>query len=232
MKTALISILVLLVAQSCMSQMLGVYYWTWSTGNVNVSDSNMGVAFSGYVNPEQAISDSARVAEKLKGEKWLDIGGGDSSGHWTSNWVQQVGSYCTNGKFSGYSGICFDIEEGDSGLAGDFSKTFQACKSAGFKVFITTSASAPYGVGDAATLMRSFFPNPNIDFLSPQIYCGDPNKNCYTVNSGVTFNEYASAKAKIVPSIWHAGNYNDAYNVFKNQFGITLAGYVRWAQDS
>jgi len=212
--------------------MYGVYYWTWSTGYVNVSNTNMGVAFSGWVNSDQAISESAHVAGKLQGKKYLDLGGGDSSGHWTSAYVQKVGDYCTNGKFSGYSGICFDIEEGDSGLADDFAKTFQACKSAGFTILMTTSASAPYGVGDAATLMRSFFPNPNIDYLSPQIYSGDPNKNAYTENSGVQFAEYAKARAITVPSIWHAGNYEDAQNVFRTRWGMTLGGYVRWAQDT
>jgi len=231
MKTTLLSIFVLLLVQSSLSQMVGVYYWTWSTGYVNVSNTNMGVAFSGSVNPDEAISGSAGVAGKLKGERWLDIGGGDSDGHWTNGWVQKVGAYCTSGRFSGYSGICFDIEEGDSGLANAFAQTFQACKQSGFKILITTSASAPYGVGDAATLMRSFFPNPNIDYLSPQIYCGDPWSNCYTVNSGVQWSEYAKARAKLVPSVWHASNYADALNVYRNQYGIQCAGYVRWAQD-
>jgi len=232
MNIALGTLLLLLLVQSSLAQMIGVYYWTWSTGRVNVSGTNMGVAFSGEINPDSAIRESTGVEGKLQGKKYLDLGGGDSSGHWTSAWVQKIGEYCTSGRFSGYTGICFDIEEGDSGLANDFAKAFQACKSAGFIIFITTSASAPYGVGDAATLMRSFFPNPNIDYLSPQIYSGDPNKNAYTTNAGVQFNEYAKARATIVPSIWHAGNYADAENVFKTRFGINVGGYVRWAQDN
>jgi len=198
---------------------------------VNVTATNLDVAFSGYVDPDQAISDSKSAYSKLRGDKYISIGGGDDSGRWSVAAVNKLASACSAKKFQGYDGICFDVEIGDSGTASAFSNAFSACKSAGYKVFVTTSNSAPYDFPDAATLMRSFFPNKNIDFLSPQLYSsGTEKSNDYSTNAGVQYSEWTKASAKVVPSIVTESLYEDAKNVFQSRFGIQLDGFVRWNQ--
>ena len=227
-------VIVLAISLFCTSinaEVQGVYYWTWSTGKVNVTNTNLDVAFSGDVDPDQAISDSASVYPKLTGDKYISIGGGDNDGKWTSSWVRKVSEYCSSGKFSGYVGVVLDIEIGDSGLASDFADAFSACKSQNYKVLVTVSNSAPYAIDDAATLMRSFFPNKNIDYLSPQLYSsGNEKSNDYSTNAGVQYTEWAKAVAQVIPSIVTSSLYSDAKSVFHSRFGIQTAGHVRRSQ--
>jgi len=198
---------------------------------VNVSETNMGVAFSGYNDAQSAIDDSNGIQGKLQGEKYISIGGGDAAGRWTSQTVQKVTEYCSGKKFGGYTGVCFDVEEGDGGLANLFAAAFSACKNAGYVNFVTTSHSAPYGFSDSATLIRSFFQNRDIDYLSPQLYSsGNEKNNDYATSNGVQFTEWSKASAKIVPSIVNANLYGDAQSVFRSKFGINIVGYVRWSQ--
>jgi hypothetical protein len=98
------------------------------------------------------------------------------------------------------------------------------------QVLVTVSHSAPYGIGDAASLMRSFFSNPNIDYISPQLYTsGEEGGNDYGTVAGVQWWEYKQAKAAIVPSIVASYMYNDAQNYFSSQ-GVYTQGYVQWRQ--
>jgi len=224
-------LLVCFAVQSFGQQMRGVYYWSWSTGKVNVSETNMGVAFSGENDAQSALDESNGIRGKLQGSAYISIGGGDAAGRWTSAIVQKVTQYCSGKKFSGYTGVCFDVEEGDGGLESQFAAAFSACKSAGYVVFVTTSHSAPYGFSDSAALMRAFISNRDIDYLSPQLYSsGNEKNNDYATTNGVQFTEWAKSSAKIVPSIVGASYYADANSVFKSRFGINIDGYVRWSQ--
>jgi hypothetical protein len=115
-------------------------------------------------------------------------------------------------------------------LAAAFAQSFAAAKAKGLKVLVTISHSAPYGIGDAYPLMQSFFTNSNIDFLSPQLYTsGSELNNEYTTSGGVTWNMYAGARAKVIPSIVKANMYADAQTYFA-QHGVTLAGFIQWSQ--
>lgn len=124
---------------------------------------------------------------------------------------------------------------------------------------VTISNSAPYGVSDGASLMRGFFPNSDIDYLSPQLYgkraqrckriiwsllliiiyiiyntcieTGNESSNSYVTGKGVQWTEYASAKAAVIPSIVKASYYSDAKSYFKSK-GVTTFGYVQWQQGS
>jgi len=183
------------------------------------------------VDAQQAIDDSASIKSKLPGTKFITIGGGDSSGRWTSAAVQKVTSYCKSKKFSGYSGIAYDIEEGDSGLSSVFLSSFSACKSAGYQVLVTVSNSAPYGISDAKTLMTAFLKDTNIEYVSPQLYqTGNEGSNLYDTNANVPWSAYVGAKPKIVPSIVKASYYSSAKSYFSSK-GITLSGYIQWNQD-
>lgn len=141
-----------------------------------------------------------------------------------------MNSAISSGAFAGYAGIVYDVEEGDSGLAQAFRESFAAAKAKGFRVLVTVSHSAPYGISDSAALMRSFFPNGDIDLLSPQLYTsGYETANDFTTGYGVQWSEYAAAKATVVPSIVTASLYDSAKTFFASQ-GVATTGFIQWAQ--
>lgn len=138
------------------------------------------------------------------------------------------------GQLKGYEGICYDIEEGDSGLADAFAVSFAIAKQNGLLVIVTTSHSAPYGITDKVELMNSFFSNSNIDILSPQLYTsGTEGANDFDWN-GTPWSAYATAKAAVVPSIVKASYYADAQNFFatpaRSGTSFAIQGYIQWVQ--
>jgi len=208
----------------------GLWWWTWYNGASGTDKLNMCVAFSGWVDPTKALGESNPLLPNMPGIKFISLGGGNDNGRWTAPWVKAASAACTNGLFSKYDGVAFDIEEGDANLSGPFSSAFAACKAKGLKVLVTVSHSAPYGVDDAAALMAGFFPDPNIDFLSPQLYTsGYETTNDFTVSHGVKWTEYAAAKAQIIPSIVTGSLYDNAYSVFST-YGVKVTGYIQWQQ--
>ena len=77
--------------------------------------------------------------------------------------------------------------------------------------------------------MNSFFSNPNIDYLSPQVYNDQLSGNDFTAE-GTSWSSWAKSKAKIVASVVVGSrDYSQAVSYFAN-CGITLAGYIQWAQ--
>jgi len=230
-KSLLLACVIFLCTIRTNAQVEGIYFWSWSS-HANVTYTNLDVAFSGDVDPDRAISDSSSIYPKLIGQKYLSIGGGDNDGRWTETSVKKVQTYCSEGKFTNYVGIVFDIEIGDSGLSSAFTQAFSACKGKGYKVLVTVSNSAPYDIPDAAALMRSFIPDKNIDYLSPQLYSsGTEKQNDYSTNAGVQYTEWNKAAAKVIPSIVSSNLYADAKNVFQTRFGINTDGYIRWSQE-
>jgi LysM repeat protein len=210
----------------------GFWWWTWSSNPTPPAGVNLSIAFSGWANPQTALQNSANIQNSLPGIKYICMGGGNSNGAWTVAAVNAVTSAINAGSFAGYNGIAYDIEEGSAGLESAFQQSFAAAKAKGFQVLVTVSHSAPYGVSDAATLMQSFFANPNIDILSPQLYTtGEETSNQYTTSGGVTWAQYATAKAAIAPSIVSANLYASAQTYFKEQ-GVTLNGFVQWSQSA
>ena len=78
--------------------------------------------------------------------------------------------------------------------------------------------------------MRSFFPNSDINYLSPQLYSsGYETSNQYDTIAGVQWYEYASAKAAVIPSIVTSSLYSSAESYFRSQ-GVTIQGYIQWSQ--
>lgn len=213
----------------------GLYKWTWSgASSIIPLNTNLVVAFSGWADPSRALSDSLSVYSNLVGLKFISIGGGNSNGYLTSQVLNQLNNLMNTGSFSAYDGICYDIEEGDSGLAGAFSTSFAIAKSKGLKVLVTVSHSAPYGIGDKIQLMSSFFTNPNIDILSPQLYTsGYETSNDYSF-SGVPWSSYANAVAFVVPSLVSASMLADAQAFFldnsRSGTSFAIQGYIQWKQ--
>ncbi|MBC3910940.1 LysM peptidoglycan-binding domain-containing protein [Undibacterium umbellatum] len=208
----------------------GLWYWTWSKNTQVPDNTNLGIAFSGWVSPQTAIDNSNAVHSQLPGLKYICLGGGNESGAWTESAVLSVTNAINSGSLSAYQGIAYDIEEGSSGLAAAFEASFTAAKAKGLKVLVTVSHSAPYGIEDAAALMRSFFASPVIDILSPQLYTtGEETSNQYATSGGVSWSEYADAKAIVAPSIVNASLYADAQEYFLAQ-GVSLGGFLQWQQ--
>lgn len=208
----------------------GFWRWTWSKTSTAPAGTNLGIAFSGWTDPATALQNSAHLKNSLPGSKYICVGGGNSNGEFTSSSLSSITSAINAGSFAGYDGIAYDVEEGNSGLESLFEQSFAAAKANGLKVLITVSHSAPYGISDANMLMQSFFANGNIDYLSPQLYTtGQETANDYATSGGVTWTQYASAKAAVIPSIVDAGLYQSAQAHFQQQ-GVTLSGFIQWSQ--
>lgn len=208
----------------------GLWYWTWSNTTQVPANTNLGIAFSGWVSPQTAIDNSSAVYSKLPGLKYICLGGGNESGSWNESAVQSVTNAINSNALAAYQGIAYDIEEGSAGLATAFTTSFAAAKAKGLKVLVTVSHSAPYGIADAAALMSSFFASSDIDILSPQLYTtGEETSNQYATSGGVNWTEYAGAKAIVAPSIVNANLYADAQEYFSTQ-GVSLDGFLQWQQ--
>lgn len=212
------------------SENKGYWDWTWEPNTVPPETSTLSIAFSGWTNPAEALSQSKKLLNTLTGDKYICLGGGNSNGAFTREALNSITNAINNNEFSNYDGIAFDVEEGDSGLESDFAASFLAAKNKGFKVLVTVSHSAPYGISDAQQLMNSFFVNENIDILSPQLYTtGQEIANDYAISHNVTWAEYKKAKASIVPSIVQASFYESAQKYFL-ETGVILGGYIQWKQ--
>ncbi len=211
-----------------MTKYIGYWDRTWEPSGAPAGTS-LGIAFSGWTNPVTACEESAKVKDHLVGEKYISIGGGNENGALSNVNINEVISAINGGQFSGYDGIAFDVEECvNEGMSLVLSSAFKTAKENGFKVLVTVSHAAPYGCVDAKALMESFFSDENIDILSPQLYTtGEETKNDYTENMGVTWGEYAQAKAAVVPSIVQADLYQDAEEYFKGK-GVSLQGFIQW----
>lgn len=213
-----------------LDEVRGYWWWTWSRTKSAPDDTNVGIAFSGWADVNSAISDSSAVYSKLPGMKVISIGGGNANGRFTVSTLKSLNDALSSGTLNGYDGISYDIEEGDTGLESAFADSFSLAKKLGKTVTVTVSHSAPYGIDDAATLMRSFFSNTNIDYLSPQLYTsGTESSNDFSTQAGVQWTEYAAAKAAVVPSIVRASMYTNAQQTFAS-YGVTTKGYIQWEQ--
>ncbi|MCE9687148.1 LysM peptidoglycan-binding domain-containing protein [Shewanella sp. AS16] len=206
-------------------------YWAWTYSQSAVpANATMSMAFSGWADVQTALQDSAPKLAHLVGTKFLCVGGGNQSGAFTSANLTALTAAIQAGECVGYEGIAYDVEEGYSGLESLFTASFATAKSKGFKVLVTVSHSAPYGITDSAALMKSFFADANIDFLSPQLYTsGKETSNDYSTSHGVSWSDYAACKAKIVPSLVNASMYDAAKDYFAGQ-GVSIRGFVQWAQ--
>lgn len=208
---------------------IGIWHWTWSASCTPPAGCNLGIAFSGWTDPAKAIADSAKVRDGLPGAKYIAIGGGNENGAFDAASLQSVTAAIQAGQFHGWDGIAYDIEGGSGGLATLFTQSFAAAKAAGLKVLVTVSHSQPYDIPDAATLMKNFIADANIDYLSPQLYTtGKETGNDYSA-IGTPWKAYAAAHAIVVPSIVSAAMWSDAKAYFAGQ-GVTLGGFVQWSQ--
>ncbi|UTH75731.1 hypothetical protein [Chromobacterium sp. IIBBL 290-4] len=211
-----------------MSGIIGYWAQTWLGEPPHPpTNANVGIAFSGWTNVDNALSESAAIHDSLQGAKYISLGGGNENGSFSAAAVQNITAAIQAGRFSAYDGIAYDVEEGEGGLSQWFAESFSVAKAKGLKVIVTVSHSAPYGVPDAAALMQSFFTDSNIDYLSPQLYTsGSETENDFTPGV-VPWSDYAKSRAPIVPSIVTANLYPSAQQFFAD-LGIATAGFIQW----
>lgn len=221
------------VAESSTTQTVdnvGYWHWTWSQGTPP-STTNLSIAFSGWTDITTAIQQSDHIKNELQGKKYICLGGGNENGAFTQEGVLAATHAISAGTFDEYSGIALDVEEGDSGLTQSFSVLFRTAQQCGFKVLVTVSHSAPYGIKDGAELMHSFINNSDIDLLSPQLYkTGFEVENDFTTSQGVDWKDYRDTKAALVPSIVKASMYDSAQKYFED-IDVELHGYIQWSQN-
>lgn len=229
---------------------VGYWWWTWGGTNYAPGGSNLGelavdlptrcccpltvppagVAFSGWADINNALSESSQIQWRLPGARFLSVGGGNTNGRFTAGNLRATTDAIYAGRLSSYQGIVYDIEEGEGGLEQLFRDSFRAAKSRGLQVLVTVSHSAPYGVPGADSLMRSFFSNGDIDYLSPQLYTsGEEGGNDFSTLAGVQWWEYGQARAAVIPSVVDGWMYGDAQGYFSTQ-GVNTQGYVQWRQ--
>ena len=207
-------------------------YWDWTYDHTTpIPDANLGLAFSGWADVKTAIQQSHSLLGKLQGAQFICFGGGNENGAFNATRLAAINEAIQDGSLVGYDGIAYDVEEGDPGLESDFATSFGIAQKAGFKVLVTVSHSAPFGITDRATLMKSFFDNSDIDYLSPQLYrTGKESANNYATAKGVLWSGYAQSKAAVVPSLVKAAYYPDAREYFTQQ-GVKLSGYIQWSRN-
>ncbi|MCF6459124.1 LysM peptidoglycan-binding domain-containing protein [Pseudoalteromonas sp. MMG024] len=211
------------------ADVMGYWHWTYSQA-ANPGNATISLAFSGYVNVNEVLSNAQKIESSLTGGKYVCFGGGNQAGAFNIQALVGIYEAIQSNLLQGYDGIAFDIETGDSGLTQDFQKVFAKAKKAGLDVLVTVSHSAPYGISDGNEMMGTFFADSNIDIISPQLYTtGEEPQNDYATSLGVQWSEFANCKAKVVPSLVKDAYYPSAVNYFANQ-GVTLAGYIQWQQ--
>merc|ERR1719273_450291 len=199
----------------------------------------MGVAFSGWVDPDKAIADYH--GPTLQGEKWCSVGGGNKNGRFTVERIQAITSGCDKFIKAGYQGICYDVEEVNgtgSALVSAFQASFAKCKAAGLKIMVTTSHTAPYKANtpqDAVALVKSWVSDPNVDILSPQLYSSgaesspDFAETDMCKNAGCTWSIWQGSHGVIAPSLVEGNQYSQAQSGL-SQRGITTGGWLQWKE--
>jgi len=228
------------------NEILGYYSWNWGAGSTGPSGANMGCAFTGLIDVDQAIAQysegAAWCCPTLLGQKIITLGGGNSAGLFTEATLTTLSAKADAIKAAGYVGVMYDVEEvqgPSSTMAPLFSKSFQAMKSAGLLVMVTTSHSAPYQCDtaqDAVDILKAWCADGNLDVISPQLYSSGresqpelvPTNSCK--DAGCTWDLYANCKAQIAPSIVEPSHYAPSKAFFQQRISRTTNGYFMWAQ--
>ncbi|PXF47164.1 hypothetical protein BWQ96_03106 [Gracilariopsis chorda] len=210
---------------------------TWDVSSTQFDSANFGFAFSGHVDVSRALRDSNAVFRNLEGKKILTIGGGNSNGAWTRRYIRKLNKAIRSGSLNSYHGIAYDIEEGQSGLTGDFLRSFWEAKRHGFFVLVTVSKTAPYGIRDARRLMWNIIHSRHVDVISPIMYpsgqnfqqCSDRGGVDFSTMQNVPWSWYRRSRAYVVPSLWRSSFYREAQSFLRGR-GIVSYGYIVWCR--
>jgi hypothetical protein len=213
------------------SNISGYYNWTWSgAGSGNpTGDWNIGVLFGGE-DPVTAITNNISNSYKITAPlKYLNLGGGGSDKNgWDLSSINYVNNNLQKIKANNWNGICFDIEicTPNVSFVDSFKQCFANCKLNGLNVLVTTSGVLPYsckiGSGQGNDLVNSWINDSNIDYISPQMYGADG-----TTLELADLTQFINAKAKIIPTIPYAKDWDSIQNL-----GMKPFGYIVWIHDN
>jgi hypothetical protein len=193
-----------------------------STNPPNICD--IGIIFSGNTAQVSIEKNRDMLSNLTSREKFLNLGGGGTSGIWTPTDFDYINSKLSDIKLKGWTGVSFDIEVCTQSVSfvNAFADCFARCKAAGLKVLVTTSGILPYacnsGSGQGKDLVDAWIKDRNIDYLSPQLYGADG-----TTLTPIDLSTFSTAIAKIVPSIPYDTDWSKIQNL-----GIVPAGYLAW----
>jgi len=221
---------------------IGYYSWNW-VGTAGPSNANIGVAFTGYADVDQAIAGYTSSNPALKGVKYISLGGGNHHGAFTVTNINAIATKLQDIISAGYGGVMYDVEE-VTGPHADvitaFANSFQAVKNAGLMVAVTTSHSAPYHTdtpAGAAEIVKAWASDANVDILSPQLYTSglesspDYAETDSCKNAGCLWSLYKGANgAKFAPSIVEESHYAPIVTYFSTNYQIDCEGYFIWKQ--
>ena len=205
----------------------GYYLMSWKSATAPAGDWDFGVWFGGET-PLIAIDNNIRLAKKITtGKKILDLGGGIETGIWnkTSD-LDYVISRLSDIKAANWDGLCFDVEvcTANINFIDAFKKCFASCKASGLLVIVTTSGIKPYacttGSGQGSDLMNAWILDPNIDYISPQLYGGD-GKTLETQSLSL----FKDIQQKILPSIPYDSDWD---RLTMDNININPGGYIIW----
>ncbi len=195
---------------------IGIFFGTKTTDVPSVIDS--------------IINDVKSLTEPR--EKFLALGLAQTFGtvhlEWKKTDFPVINQKLATIKASGWTGICFNVNVCTNNVpfVEDFEKCFERCKSAGLKVLVTMNQTLPMkcqtGPGQGMDLVKSWIKNSDIDYISPQLFqTGSKEKVLVPSNLSI----FKKAKAKIIPSIPYATNWEQIKNL-----GVKLDGYIAWLQ--
>lgn len=204
----------------------GYYKFSWGDSSVPPGDWDLAIWFGGEV-PNVAIDKNINNASKLNGrKKLLNLGGGTETGIWNLSDFVYINSKLGEIKSAGWDGLCFDVEVCPPNVpfVEAFKNCFANCKKAGLIVFVTMSHLVPWGcqtgAGQGADLVNAWMSDPNVDYISPQLYT---QGNVLEPSSLVQF---ASVKNKILPSI----PLESDFECLAAKTGLDCPGYITWLQ--
>mmetsp|Transcript_170893 Transcript_170893/g.543047 ORF Transcript_170893/g.543047 Transcript_170893/m.543047 type:complete len:378 (+) Transcript_170893:80-1213(+) len=227
--------------RTTVDEIKGYYAWEWSSSWAGPSGTNLGICCNGYSEVATALSKCTKTVSTLDEVKWISIGGNGENGHGiiTPSVLATAGGSASKFSTAGFTGVMFDVEvvEGtNDDLTAAFTSAIQHLKIAGLQVGITTSHSGPVtasGGCDAATLVKAWVVDANLDIISPQLYStgAELAPEFATTSScpACTWSLFQGSKAKFAPSIVEASQY-DATQIYFADQSITTAGYIQWKQ--
>lgn len=205
----------------------GYYKFAWQGTSMPAGDWDLAIWFGGEV-PKLAIDNNIGKAKLLNGrKKLLNLGGGlPETGSWNLSDFDYINSKLSDIKSAGWDGICFDVEacQPNVSFVEAFKNCFAKCKQTGLIVFITMSHLVPYacktGKGQGTDLVNAWIADPNIDYISPQLYSSgellEPSR----------LTQFATIRDKILPSIPRESDWNG----LAAKTGLACPGYIIWLQ--
>ena len=220
------------------SSLIGAWVWDANAINSGITSfepCDIAILFgTNTQDPDSVINGIINDVSGVKNarEKFLALGIGQvidtNSLEWKKSDFININNQLSNIKAKGWTGVCFNVVTCTNNVpfTDDFKTCFYNCKAAGLKVLVTISQLIPSkcqsGTGQGMDLVNAWINDPNIDYISPQLFQHGFNEKTLIPSDLSIFKK---AKAKIIPSIPYATNWSEIQNL-----GIVPGGYIAWLQ--